>query len=418
MDIKRPAKSKIKKRIRTGLFITVGLLAIGAVTIGLAKLKPAAPTLDPSTAVIDTVKRGQMLREVRGIGTLVPQLTRWVPAPAEGRVERILVQPGVEVGANTVIFEMSNPQVEQQAMDAEFQLKAAQADRESLRVRLDSDGLTQQSAIASIKAEYSQAKMQLDTDEVLGKQGLVPGILLKVARVRVQDLADRLKVEEARLTMGSKATKAQINSQDSRIQQLRALATLKREQANALKVVAGTNGVLQQVSVQVGQQVTPGFNMARVADPASLKAELRIPETQIKDVRIGQPVAVDTRNGIIQGQVSRIDPAAREGTFVVDAELTGPLPASARPDLSVDGTIELERLTNVLYVGRPAFGQGQQTVGLFRLTPDGQEAARTQVTLGRSSVSTIEIVSGLNEGDKVILSDTTSMDNYSRIRIR
>ncbi|HYJ85887.1 MAG TPA: HlyD family efflux transporter periplasmic adaptor subunit [Pyrinomonadaceae bacterium] len=418
MDIKRPAKSKIKKRIRTGLFITVGLLAIGAVTIGLAKLKPAAPTLEQSTAVIDTVKRGQMLREVRGIGTLVPQLTRWVPAPAEGRVERILVQPGVEVGANTVIFEMSNPQVEQQAMDAEFQLKAAQADRESLRVRLDSDGLTQQSAIASIKAEYSQAKMQLDTDEVLGKQGLVPGILLKVARVRVQDLADRLKVEEARLAMGSKATKAQINSQDSRIQQLRALSTLKREQANALKVVAGTNGVLQQVSVQVGQQVTPGFNMARVADPASLKAELRIPETQIKDVRIGQPVAVDTRNGIIQGQVSRIDPAAREGTFVVDAELTGPLPASARPDLSVDGTIELERLTNVLYVGRPAFGQGQQTVGLFRLTPDGQEAARTQVTLGRSSVSTIEIVSGLNEGDRVILSDTSSMDNYSRIRIR
>ena len=417
MDIKRPAKSKIKKRIRTGVLITVGLLAVGAVTIGLAKLKPAAPTLERSTAVIDTVKRGQMLREVRGIGTLVPQLTRWVPAPAEGRVERILVQPGVEVGANTVIFEMSNPQVEQQAMDAEFQLKAAQADRESLRVRLDSDGLTQQSAIASIKAEYSQAKMQLDTDEVLGKQGLVPGILLKVARVRVQDLADRLKVEEARLTMGGKATKAQINSQDSRIQQLRALATLKREQANALKVVAGTNGVLQQVSVQVGQQVTPGFNMARVADPASLKAELRIPETQIKDVKIGQPVAVDTRNGIIQGQVSRIDPAAREGTFVVDAELTGPLPASARPDLSVDGTIELERLTNVLYVGRPAFGQGQQTVGLFRLTPDGQEASRTQVTLGRSSVSTIEIVSGLNEGDKVILSDTTAMDNYSRIRI-
>ena len=359
-----------------------------------------------------------MLREVRGIGTLVPQLTRWVPAPAEGRVERILVEPGVEVGANTVIFEMSNPQVEQQAMDAEFQLKAAQADRESLRVRLDSDGLTQQSAIASIKAEYSQAKMQLDTDEVLGKQGLVPAILLKVARVRVQDLADRLRVEEARLTMGGKATKAQINSQDSRIQQLRALSTLKREQANALKVVAGTNGVLQQVSVQVGQQVTPGFNMARVADPASLKAELRIPETQIKDVRIGQPVAVDTRNGIIQGLVSRIDPAAREGTFVVDAELTGPLPASARPDLSVDGTIELERLTNVLYVGRPAFGQGQQTVGLFRLTPDGQEAARTQVTLGRSSVSTIEIVSGLNEGDKVILSDTTSMDNYTRILIR
>ncbi|MEK6281420.1 MAG: HlyD family efflux transporter periplasmic adaptor subunit [Acidobacteriota bacterium] len=418
MDIKRPAKSKIKKRIRTALLIAVGLLAIGAVTFGLAKLKPAAPTLERATAVIDTVKRGQMLREVRGIGTLVPQLTRWVPAPADGRVERILVQPGVEVGANTVIFELSNPQMEQQAMDADYQLRASQADLENLKVRLQSDGLTQQSAIATIKAEYSQAKMQLDTDEVLGKQGLVPGILLKVARVRVQDLADRLKVEQERLAMGGKATKAQINAQNSRIQQLSALARLKREQANALKVTAGTNGVLQQVSVQVGQQVTPGFNMARVADPASLKAELKIPETQIKDVRVGQPVAVDTRNGIIQGLVSRIDPAAREGTFTVDAELTGPLPASARPDLSVDGTIELERLTNVLYVGRPAFGQGQQTVGLFRLTADGTEANRTKVQLGRSSVSTIEIVSGLNEGDRVILSDTSSMDNYNSIRVR
>ncbi len=418
MDIKRPQKSRFKKRIRTGLLVVVGLLAVGAVTFGLAKLKPAAPTLVKSTAVIDTVKRGQMLREVRGIGTLVPQLTRWVPAPADGRVERILVQPGVEVSAGTVIFELSNPQMEQQATDADFQLRAAQADLENLRVRLQSDGLTQESAIASIKAEYSQAKMQLDTDEVLGKQGLVPGILLKVARVRVQDLADRLRVEQERLAMGGKATKAQINAQNARIQQLQALSRLKREQANALKVMAGTNGVLQQVSVQVGQQVTPGFNMARVADPASLKAELRIPETQIKDVRVGQPVAVDTRNGIIEGRVSRIDPAAREGTFVVDAELTGPIPASARPDLSVDGTIELERLTNVLYVGRPAFGQGQQTVGLFRLSADGQEAVRTQVTLGRSSVSTIEIVGGLNEGDRVILSDTSSMDSYTRILVR
>ncbi|HEV2885140.1 MAG TPA: HlyD family efflux transporter periplasmic adaptor subunit [Pyrinomonadaceae bacterium] len=418
MDIKRPPKSRIKKRIRTGAFVAVGVLAIAAVTFGLAKLKPAAPTLERSTAVIDTVKRGQMLREVRGIGTLVPQLTRWVPAPADGRVERILVEPGVEVGAGTVIFELSNPQVQQQAVDAEYQMSAAQADKENLRMRLESDSLTQQSAIASIKAEYSQAKMQLDTDEVLGKQGLVPGILLKVARSRVQDLADRLKVEQERLAVGVKAKKAQINAQEARIQQLRALAQLKREQANALKVMAGTNGVLQQVSVQVGQQVTPGFNMARVADPASLKAELRIAETQIKDVRIGQPVQVDTRNGIIEGRVSRIDPAAREGTFTVDAELTGPLPASARPDLSVDGTIELERLTNVLYVGRPAFGQGQQTVGLFRLNSDGQEAVRTQVTLGRSSVSTIEIVSGLNEGDQVILSDTSSMDSYDRIRVR
>jgi HlyD family secretion protein len=418
MDIKRPGKSKLKKRIRTVVLIVAGLAAIAGITFGLTRLKPAAPTLDRSTAVIDTVKRGQMVREVRGIGTLVPQLTRWVPAPADGRVEKILIQAGVEVGADTVIVELSNPQMEQQAMDAEFQVKAAEADRENLRVRLESDSMTQQSAIASIKSEYSQAKLQLDTDEVLAKQGLVPELLLKISRSKVQDLANRVKVEQQRLGITGKSTKAQMNAQESRLQQFRALAKLKREQVEALKVRAGTSGVLQQVSVQVGQQVTPGFNIARVADPQSLKAELRIAETQIKDVRLGQPVAVDTRNGIIQGQVLRIDPAAREGTFVVDVELTGPLPGSARPDLSVDGTIELERLTNVLYVGRPAFGQGQQTVGLFRLSSDGQEATRTQVTLGRSSVSTIEIVNGLREGDQVILSDTSAMDNYERIRVR
>jgi HlyD family secretion protein len=418
MDIKRPGKSKLKKRIRNGVLIVVGLVAVGGITVGLTKLKPASPTLDRSTAVIDTVKRGLFLRQVRGNGTLVPQLTRWVPAPADGRLEKILVQPGVEVSTDTVIFELSNPQMEQQAIDAEYQMKAAQADLENLRVRLESDGMTQQSAIASINAEYSQAKMQLETDEILGKQGLVPLILLKVSRVRVQDLANRLKVEQQRLAISSKATKAQINAQQARIDQLRALAALKKSQVDALKVRAGTNGVLQQVSVQVGQQVTPGFNMARVADPASLKAELRIAETQIKDVKLGQPVEVDTRNGIIQGRVSRIDPAAREGTFVVDAELIGPLPAIARPDMSVDGTIELERLENCLNMGRPAFGQGQQTVGIFKLTPDGQDAIRTQVTLGRASVSTIEVVSGLREGDQVILSDTSAWDNYNEIRVR
>ena len=418
MDIKRPGKSKLKKRIRTAILIIVGLGAIGGITFGLAKLKPAAPTLDRSTAVIETVKRGQMLIEVRGNGTLVPQVTRWVPAPADGRVEKILVQAGVEVNAGTVIVELSNPQMEQQAVDAEFQVKAAQADQESLRVRLESENMTQQSAIATINAEYSQAKIQLDTDEVLAKQGLVAELLLKISRVKVQDLANRLKVEQQRLAISGKATKAQINAQESRLQQLRALAKLKKDQVEALKVRAGTSGVLQVVVVQEGQQVAPGVNIARVADPASLKAELKIPETQIKDVKVGQVVRVDTRNGIIQGQVSRIDPAAREGTFVVDAELTGPLPGSARPDLSVDGTIEIQRLDNVLNVGRPAFGQGQQTVGMFRLTPDGQEAVRTQVALGRTSVSTVEIVSGLKEGDQVILSDTSTMDSYTRIRIR
>ena len=418
MDIKRSGKSKLKKRIRSIAFIVIGLTAVGGITFGLTKLKPAAPTLDRSTAVIDTVKRGQMLREVRGIGTLVPQLVRYIPAPADGRVEKTPVQAGVEVGYDTVIVELSNPQMEQEAMDAEFQVKAARADEESLRTRLESEAMTQKSAIAGINSEYSQAKLQLDTDEVLGKQGLIPDLLLKISRMRVQELSNRLKVEQQRLTVSGKSVKAQINAQESRVQQLRALAKLKRDQVDALKVRAGTSGVLQQVSVQVGQQVTPGFNIARVADPASLKAELKIAETQIKDVKLGQPVAVDTRNGIIQGEVQRIDPAAREGTFIVDVSLMGPLPASARPDLNVDGTIELERLDNVLHISRPAFGQGQQTVGLFRLNPDGQEAVRTQVMLGRSSVSTIEIVNGLKEGDQVIISDTSAMDSYNRIRVR
>lgn len=283
MDIKRPGKSKLKKRIRSAIFIVIGVAAIGGITFVLARLKPAAPTLDRSTAVIDTVKRGQMLREVRGIGTLVPQVVRWVPAPSDGRVEKIPVQAGVVVGYDTVIAELSNPRMEQEAMDAGFQVKAAQADEESLRTRLESESMTQQSAIATIKAQHSQAKLQLDTDEVLGKQGLVPDLVLKISRMQVVDIGNRLKVEQQRLAVNAKSVKAQINAQQSRIAQLRALAKLKLDQATGLKVRAGTSGVLQEVSVQVGQQVTPGFNIARVADPASLKAELKIAETQIKD---------------------------------------------------------------------------------------------------------------------------------------
>jgi len=418
MDIKRPPKSKLKKKARNAVMIVVGLAAIGGITYGLTKLKPAAPTLDPSTAVIETVKRGEMVRDVRGNGTLVPEITRWVPAPADGRVEKILLQAGVEVAPSTVIVELSNPQMEQQATDADFQVKAAEADEENLKVKLESDTMTQKSAIATINAQYSQAKLQLDADEKLGEQKLIAELQLKISRVSVQDLANRLKVEQERLAVTAKSTKAQLNAASSRLDQLRALAKLKREQVDALKVRAGSAGVLQQVSVQVGQQVTPGLNLARVADPQSLKAVLRVAETQIKDVRVGQPVVVDTRNGLIQGQVTRIDPAAREGTFEIDASLNGPLPPSARPDLSVDGTIELERLKDVLKVGRPAFGQAQQTIGMFVLTPDGSEAERKTVRLGRNSVSQIEILDGLKEGDRVIISDTSQLDNYPRIRIR
>jgi HlyD family secretion protein len=418
MDIKRPPKSKIKKKIRNAVMIVIGIAAIGGITYGLTKLKPAAPTLDKSTAVIETVKRGEMVRDVRGNGTLVPEITRWVPAPADGRVEKILLQAGVEVDPSTVIVELSNPQLEQQATDAEFQVKAAEADEENLKVRLESETMTQKAAIATINSQYSQAKLQLDADEVLAKQGLVSLLVLKISRVAVQDLANRLKVEQERLAVSARSTKAQLNAVTARLQQFRALAVLRRQEFEGLKVRAGTAGVLQQVSVQVGQQVTPGFNIARVADPASLKAVLRVAETTIKDVRVGQTVTVDTRNGLIQGQVARIDPAAREGTFEIDVSLVGPLPPSARPDLSVDGTIELERLKDVLKVGRPAFGQAQQTIGMFVLTPDGSEAVRTAVRLGRNSVSTIEIIDGLREGDQVIISDTSALDSYNRIRVR
>ena len=418
MDIKRTPKSKIKKKIRNAVMIVVGVAALGGITYGLTKLKPAAPTLDPSTAVIETVKRGEMVRDVRGNGTLVPEITRWVPAPADGRVEKVLLQAGVEVDPSTVIVELSNPQMEQQATDAGFQVKAAEADEENLKVKLESDTMTQRAAIATINAQYSQAKLQLDADEVLAKQGLVADLVLKISRVNVQDLANRLKVEQERLAVSSKSTKAQLNAASSRLQQLRVMAKLKQDQVDALKVRAGTSGIVQVVSVQVGQQVTPGLNIARVADPNSLKAVLRVAETQIGGVRIGQKVIVDTRNGLIDGQVSRIDPAAREGTFEIDASLSGPLPPSARPDLSVDGTIELERLQDVLKVGRPAFGQAQQTVGMFVLTPDGTEAERRQVKLGRNSVSMIEILDGLKEGDRVIISDTSALDSYNRIRLR
>jgi HlyD family secretion protein len=418
MDIKRPPKSKIKKKIRNAVMIVIGIAAIGGITYGLTKLKPAAPTLDPSTAVIETVKRGEMVRDVRGNGTLVPELTRIVPAPADGRVERILLKAGVEVDPSTVIAELSNPQLEQQAADTDLQVKAAVADQETLKVKLESDTMTQKSAIATINAQYSQAKLQLDADEVLAKQGLVADLVLKISRVNVQDLANRLKVEQERLVVAAKSTKAQLNAATSRLDQLRALATLRRQQVDELKVRAGSGGVLQQVMVTEGQQVTPGQNIARVADPASLKAVLRVAETQISGVRVGQPVIVDTRNGLIQGTVSRIDPAAREGTFEIDATLVGPLPPSARPDLSVDGTIELERLKDVLKVGRPAFGQAQQTIGMFVLTPDGTEAERRSVKLGRYSVSQIELLDGLKEGDRVIISDTSALDSYNRIRLR
>lgn len=417
MDIPRK-KTANKKIIRYVLLGLGGVIAVGLLVFGLSRLKPASAGIDRSTVIIDTVKRGQMLRQVRGTGTLVSEQVRLIPAPAEGRVERILVQPGMEVSVGTVLVEIINPQLEQEAIDIEYQIKAALADYDTIRVRRQTEVMTQQSGTATVQAEYSQARLKLDTDETLAKEGLVPELSLKLSRVQVEDLANRLRIEKQRMAVGAQSTKAQLASQQARIDQLRALAALRRSQVTSLSVRAGTTGVLQEMSVEVGQQVTPGMNLAKVADPLSLKAELKVAEVQAKDISLGQAATIDTRNGMVAGRVSRIDPSAREGTVTIDVAFQEALPSGARPDLSVDGTIELERLSDVLYVSRPAFGQAQSTVEMFRIEEGGANAVRTKVKLGRSSVTTIEIIEGLREGDQVIVSDTSSLDAQDRIVLK
>lgn len=416
MDV--PRRSAVRKRrIRRILYGVAGVILIGAITLGVSRLKPAAPSVERATTLIDTVKRGTMLRQVRGLGTLVPEEIRWIPAVTQGRVERIIVKPGATVKAQTVIIELSNPELEQAALDAESQLKAARAEHTSLRIRLERQLLDQKATAATVRTDYNTAKLQAEVNEELAKQGLIPDLTLRVSRMRAEELAIRNQIEENRLSISGEETKALLAQQQETLEQRRAVYELRKSQLDALRVRPGIDGVLQVVQVQVGQQVTPGTNLARVADPTKLKAELKIAETQAKDILIGQPVSIDTRNGVVPGRVSRIDPSVQSGTRTVDAELEGDLPKGAVPDLSVDGTIQLEKLENILYVARPVHGQENSTVGLFKLDGDGRGAARVQVRLGRSSVITIEILEGLKEGDQVILSDTSQWDNNERIRL-
>lgn len=417
VDIARPEAAR-KRNIRRALYLVAAISVVTLMTFGVTRLKPAAPGVERSTLYTDTVKRGQMLRQVRGLGTLIPHEVRVVAAPVQGRVERVYVQPGEVVTAGTVLVELSNPELEQAAVDATYQVKAAEAEMNNLRVRLESDRMTLQSATATVQSDYSQARLELDTDEKLAKDGLVPELKLKLSRVKVDELANRLRIEQQRIGNNSQGKQAQLAAQAARVDQLRALARLNQSQVASLRVLAGTAGVVQQVSVEVGQQLMPGANLARVADPTSLKAALQIPETQAKDIQLGQPAAIDTRNGIAQGRVLRIDPAVQQGTVTVDVQLTGNLPAGVRPDLSVDGTIELERLDNILYVGRPAFGGSSSTIGMFKLEDGGRAAVRVPVKLGRSSVNTIEVLEGLREGDEVILSDTSQWDNFDRLQLK
>jgi len=415
MDIPREA-AKRQRRIRRIIYSVVGLLAIVSVTYGLSRLKPAAPSVDKATVWIDTVKRGPMLLEVRGLGTLVPEEIVWIPATSDGRVvSRIL--PGVHLKPDSVILELKNPELEQAALDAEWQLKAAQAEYNSLKAQLDSKLLDEKAAAATVQADYSQAVLNAEKDEALAKAGLGAELNSKLSRAKADELTTRNKIEQDRLSVSAASAKAQLDASKAKIEQLRALYELKQAQLERLKVRAGIEGVLQEVPVEVGQQVTTGTILAKVAQPTKLKAELKIPETQAKDVQIGQPASVDTRNGDISGHVMRIDPAVLNGTVTVDVKLEGPLPQGARPDLSVEGTIEIENLKDVIYVGRPAFGQPNSTVGIFKLDEEGNGASRVQVKMGRSSVNTMEVLEGLKPGDRVVLSDMSTWDAFNRIRL-
>jgi len=401
------------------IIMIAAVVAVAAITLGVSQLKPAAPGVEFGTLWPDKVKRGSMLRQVRGLGSLVPipEDIRVIPADTEVQVERILVLPGTPVQADTIIMELTNPQVSQEAMDADLQLKSALADYENTRVKLEGELLTQKAGAATVSADYEDAKRQADSNRELVKIGVPSDQALKTSEGKAREMSTRHQIELDRIAMNTKAITTQMAVQQAKIDQMRALSQLKHKQLDALKVRAGIPGVLQEVDVQVGQRAPQGTILAKVVQPEHLKAELKIPETQAKDIELGQPAEVDTHNGIIKGAVMRIDPAAQNGTFTVDVKLEPPLPKGARPSLSVDGTITLESLSNVLYVGRPAFGQEKSTVGMFRIDPDGKAAVRVPVELGRSSVSYIEIVRGLKEGDEVILSDMSKFDNVNRVKL-
>jgi HlyD family secretion protein len=418
MDIQRPESVMRQKKLRRLLYGGAVVVAVVAVSVGLSQLKPAAPTVDKSTIWVDTVKRGPMVRQVRGLGTLVPEDIRWIPAQTDVRVDEIVLRPGALVQPDSIILKLSNPELEQSMEDATLQRKAGEAELNNTKARLESDLLNQRAAAATVFSDYEQAKLDLEKKQLLNKDGLVSDMDLKVAQYRAHELEARNQIEVERVETFKKAEQAQVAVQVARVDELRAVEALRRKQMDALNLRAGIKGVLELVPVDVGQRYPAGTNLARVADPTRLKAQIRIAETQAKDVQIGQKAEVDTRNGIVQGRVSRVDPSVVNGTVTVDVVFNGPLPEGARADLTVDGTIELERMADVIYVGRPAFGQELSTVGLFKLIDNGQEASRVQVKLGRSSVNTIEILGGLQPGDQVILSDMSQWDRFDRIRLR
>jgi len=422
MDIQRKDASK-KRLIRRIVIGVVAIAAIVGTSLGVSKLKPAAPGVDLSVVWRDTVKRGPMTREVRGLGTLVPEETMLVPATTDGRVQRILIRPGTPVKADSVVMILTSPELETDLLNAEYALKAAEADYSNLKVTLQKLQLDMKSTVAQVGADFNTSKLQADRDSALAKEGLFSEVDAKISAVKAQELGNRLDIEKERITISASAEEAQLASQKVKVDQLRGQFNLKKSQVEQLKVKAGFDGVLQQLPtpVEVGQKVAAGTPLGKIAQPSKLKAELKIAETQVKDVTIGQHAVIDTRNGLIEGRVSRIDPSILNGTVTVDVALImgkdAPAPGVLRPDLSVDGTIELERLNDVVFVGRPVFGQQDSTVSLFKLEADGKYANKVKVVLGRSSVNTIEIKDGLKVGDQVILSDMSAYDSYERIKL-
>ena len=424
MDVPRGKEVARRKLIRRVIVITLIVAAIPLITYGLSRLKPAAPTVDRATVWIDTVKRGPMVREVRGLGKLTVEDYIWIPAQFDGRIEKINFLPGSKLHKNDVLMTISNPQMELDANDLEWQIKQAEAAYTNLKVTLQTQQLAQKSATEQVKSDMTTAELQADRDTQLTKLGLKSELETKISVAKANELKGRYELSKEQLDISDSSIQAQLDAQKVQIEKLKAAYQLKKQQVSELVIRADSDGVLQQLgagapapALEVGQRVTPGTILAKVAQPSRLKAELQIPETQAKDVALGQVASIDTRNGIIPGHVVRKDPAAINGTITVDVKLEGALPEGAVPDLSVDGTITIEKLADVVYVGRPVIGQAGAKISLFKLDPDSKEAQRVPVELGRSSVNTIEIVNGLKVGDQVVLSDMSAWDANNRIRL-
>jgi len=419
MDIARP-EFKERKRRRQIVIASIVVVVVGVLTVLVYRLRPAAPVVERGTVWTDIVRRGSMLRQVRGIGSLMPsqESVLQIPAETDATVVRIRMLPGSLVKPDTILLDMTNPQVEQAAVDAHLQWKAAEAEYQSERMKLESDFMNQKAGAATVQADYAQAERQSETDKALYDLGVISGLAYKASKGKADELTIRNGLEDQRLVSGQKAIDSQLAEEQAKVEEMKVLAELKQKQLDALKVRAGIEGVLVELPLHVGEHVLPGTMLAKVVQPNHLMAELKIPETQARDVQIGEPSSIDTHNGLITGTVMRVDPAVQNGTVTVDVKLTGDLPKGARPDLSVDGTIDLERLENVLYVGRPAFGQENSTISLFKLEPDGHDAVRVPVKVGRASVNSIQVLDGLHEGDTVVLSDMSRWDNTDRIRLQ